>query len=82
LSEVKDILGNRVEIVSLIFNKDDVIINSKRDEVNLDKYPQDEFLYTSQFLIEPGEYKCRIVIGNLRTGRAAVGASLIKIPPP
>lgn len=78
--KLSELSGKKVEIVSLIFDEKDNVVRLKREEMDLSRLPEEEFQHTSQLLIPPGSYKCRVVIRNLETGKSAVGAASVKIP--
>jgi len=77
--DLKEISGRNVEIVSLIFDEKDDVVGMKRKEINFSKQPVQDFRHTSRLSIPTGRYKCRVVIRNLKTGRAAVGACEVDI---
>lgn len=72
--------GKNVEIVSIVFDNADDIIKIKRESADISTLPDGNIYYSSLLPLDPGEYKCRIVIRNLETGRGAVGSSSVKIP--
>ena len=78
--DIQEISGENVEIVNLIFDKEENIVGFKRGEVNFSKLPEENIYYHSILPLSPGEYKCRIVIRNLETGNGAKGSSLVVIP--
>jgi len=66
--------GPKVEVANLVFNPLDEIVDSRRCEVALgEKAPyQKPAFILSALSARPGTYKCRIVLRNLETGKAAV----------
>jgi VWFA-related protein len=80
VEKFEEISGERVEIVSLVFDEKDDIVAFDRVEMDFSKLPDDEFQHTCYLSIPPGEYKCRVVIRNLKTGRGAVGSTSVVIP--
>ncbi len=70
------------EIVALAFDQDNNIAASSDKEVDFSKMPRDTFYPWAVLSLPPGEYKCRMVIRNLNTGKGAVGASLAVISEP
>ena len=80
VDELQEIAGNKVEIVSLVFDERDDIVGFDRIEMDFSKLPEEDFNHTSKLTIPPGEYKCRVVIRNMKTGRGAAGSALVKIP--
>jgi len=63
------------EIVALAFDQDNNITASSDKEVDFSKMPKETFYPWASLSLPPGEYKCRMVIRNLNTGKGAVGAS-------
>lgn len=74
LEKIEEILKGKVEIISVIFDKAENIVDFSRREGGFPKLPEHN-IYYSFFSLSPGEYKCRLVIRNLETGRGAVAAS-------
>jgi len=77
---LKDIFGDRMEIVILVFDKENniTLIQEKRaSAINLAR--QSSYIY-SFCSLSPGDYACQIVIRNLKTGQGAVASSSITIP--
>jgi VWFA-related protein len=77
-----EVAGRQVEFVSMLFDGLDQIIDIKRDELDLTAEALGDkraFIFSS--LSAPtGTYKCRIVLRNLLTGRAAVAGSALSTP--
>jgi len=80
VEDLQSISGEKVEIVSLVFNEEDTIVGFNREDVDSSEFPANEFLHTSVMTIPPGAYKCRVVIRNFETGRGAIGISSVYIP--
>jgi len=76
---IKEILGRKVEIVSIFFDRQNNIVELKRDEVSASKFAQDNVYYYAISSLSPGEYDCRVVIRNLETGKGAVASSSVII---
>lgn len=77
-----DIAGRRVEFVSILFDALDQIIDLKRVELNLtsEALGRNRAFLFSALSATPGTYKCRIVLRNMETGRAAVAGSTHAVP--
>jgi VWFA-related protein len=80
VKDLQEISGEKVEIVSLVFNEEDTIVGFKREDVDFSALPTNEFTYTIVMTIPPGAYKCRVVIRSLESGRGAIGISSVYIP--
>ena len=79
-AELKDVSGEKVEIVSLVFNDQDDIIGYARSELDISKILKKNIYHLAYLPIPPGEYRCRTVVRNLDNGRGAVGSSAVTIP--
>ncbi|MEW6455349.1 MAG: VWA domain-containing protein [Acidobacteriota bacterium] len=75
LDKIQEILQGKFEIISLIFDKAGNIIKFRRQEETFSRFPEKNIYYYSFFSLTPGEYKCRLVIRNLKTGRGAIAHS-------
>jgi VWFA-related protein len=78
--KIQELAGEDVEIVSIIFDSTDNIVKIEREALDFLKIPSGKVYYSSLFPLDPGKYKCRIVLRNLETGRGAVASSSVKIP--
>jgi len=76
---IQELSGKGVEIVSIVFDKKDDIIQIERNEKDFSKLPEGNIYYSTLLPLDPGEYKCRIVIRNLKTGRGAVASSSVEV---
>jgi VWFA-related protein len=77
---IKEVLGRKVEIVTLFFDGQNNIVELKRDEVSASKLARDNVYFYSSSILSPGEYDCRVVIRNLETGKGAVASSSAIVP--
>jgi len=76
------IAGPKVEVVSLVFDAHDEIVDSRRAEVDLAAKTLEQnpgFLFAA-LSARPGTYKCRVVLRNIETGRAAVAGISAIVP--
>lgn len=80
VDKLQELAGNKVEIVSFVFDEKEDIVAFKRKEIDFSKLSDYKFQHACNLSIPPGEYKCRVVIRNMETGRGAVGSALVKIP--
>lgn len=76
---IQELSGKEVEIVSIIFDNKDNIIKIEREGLDFSKLPMENIYYSSLLPLDPGEYKCRIVLRNLETGRGAVASSSVEV---
>ena len=80
VEKIKDSMGEKVEITSLIIDEENDIVESNKGEVDISALPKTSiFLYTIARL-KPGQYECRAVIRDLSTGKGAVAGSSLVIP--
>jgi VWFA-related protein len=79
MEKIEGISGKDVEISSIIFDQDDNIIEIQSDKKDFTELPDGNVYYSSLLSTDPGEYKCRLVIRNLKTGRGAVASSAVGV---
>jgi VWFA-related protein len=77
---IQELSGEDVEIVSIIFDNKDDIIKIEKEKSDFSKLPMGNIYCSTLLPLDPGEYKCRIVIRNLETGRGAVASSAVEVP--
>lgn len=80
--KLADVARPKVEVASLVFNAHDEIVDSRRTEIDLAAKRLDQnttFLFAA-LSASPGTYKCRVVLRNLETGRAAVAGISAIVP--
>ena len=77
-----EVAGRQVEFVSILFDALDQIIDLKRDELDLtaEAFGDKRAFIFSSLSAPAGTYKCRIVLRNLLTGRAAVAGTTLGTP--
>jgi len=78
---VEKLTGSKVEIVSLIFDEQDNLADLRRAEENFAKHQGKDVFYASSAFLQPGSYRCRLVIRDLETGSAAVASAKVHVPP-
>ncbi len=76
---IRDEIGTKTEFIGLIFDQNKSIADSKRVEIDWAAQRGDAICQYSVVTLPPGRYDGRIVIRNLETGKAAVGACSIEI---
>ncbi|MDP2913912.1 MAG: VWA domain-containing protein [Candidatus Aminicenantes bacterium] len=76
---IRDEIGTKTEFISLIFDQNKSIVDSKRAELDWAAQRGDTICQYSAVTLNPGRYDGRIVIRNLETGKAAVGACSVEI---
>jgi VWFA-related protein len=77
---VEKLTGSKVEIVSLIFDEQDNLADLRRAEENFARHQGKDVFYGSYAVLQPGNYKCRLVIRDLETGSAAVASCKVHVP--
>lgn len=73
-------LGKKTEIISLVLAEDKSIVTGRRAEVDWTTLAAETLCQYSAAALDPGHYEARVVIRNLETGRAAVGACSFELP--
>lgn len=77
---IQGLTGNKVEMIEVIFDKENNIVIFERSKKDFLKLPKGNIYYSSLWSLNPGEYKCRLVLRNLETGRGAVASSSVMVP--
>jgi len=80
LDKLGGVAGTKVEAVSLVFNDADDIVDLKRSQTNFTALGRNKVFLLDLFSVSPGAYKCRVVLTNLETGRAAVAGVTAAVP--
>jgi hypothetical protein len=77
-----DIAGPHLEAVSLVFNSLDELVDTRRVEFDLTRPELREkaVFFQADLSAPPGNYKCRLVLRNIETGRGAVAAASTIVP--
>jgi VWFA-related protein len=78
---VEKLTGSKVEIVSLVFDEQDNLADLRRAEENFARHQGKDVFYASTVFLQPGSYRCRLVIRDLETGNAAVASANVHVPP-
>lgn len=82
VEQFKDVIGPKLEIVSLLFNQLDEMVDTHRVEHDFSRleFQEKPVFCLSELSAPPGTYKCRFVLRNMETGLAAVAAASTIIP--
>ncbi len=70
------------EVVALVFDGENIIVDSSEKKIDFSEWPRKDIYPYAILSIPPGEYKCRMVIRNMTTGKGAVGADSAAIQEP
>jgi len=73
--------GKKVEIIALVFDDKENLADLQRTEADLTKYRGMDVFYASGAALQPGNYKCRLVVRDLENGRGAVASARVNIAP-
>jgi VWFA-related protein len=76
---IQKIWGEKVEIAQLVFDNQDAVIDFRRWESNFTKLSKKEIYFYSLASLAPGDYRFRVVLRNLKTGRTALAFSPVSI---
>ena len=80
--ELRKIFQGKVEVATLIFNARDEIVVERKIEEDLTPFTDKDIFFLCGAEVEPGSYRCRIVIRDLVTGAAAVAGSSADVSGP
>lgn len=80
--DIRDAVGAGTEITALVFNALDEIAAERRLVIDRSRLSAEVSPVVSDLLVPPGEYRCRLVVRNLETGRAAVAKMTVEVLPP
>jgi hypothetical protein len=72
--------GKNIELISIIFDEENSIVKIGRDKKDFSKLPDGNMYYANMTSLQPGKYKCRLVIRNPATGRGAVASASVHVP--
>jgi VWFA-related protein len=76
---VRALVGDRVELISLILGPNSAIVDGKRAELGPADFGDRQAYVYSAATLAPGRYECRSVLRNLDDGRAAVGSCAVDV---
>jgi VWFA-related protein len=80
VQRIREAVGDNTEFISLVFDQNKTIVDSKRVEMNWELIKGEKICQYAAASLSPGRYDCRTVIRNLDNGKAAVGACSVEIP--
>ncbi len=80
IERLKTISQKKIEVNTLIFDKRNFIVNSRKGEIDFSRYSTKKIYYSSLLTLPPGQYKCFVVLRNSETGKAARTSSSVVIP--
>lgn len=82
VERLKNVVGPRLEVLSLVFNNLDEVVDTRRVELDFARPELQEkpVFFLSELSAPPGTYKCRFVLRNMETGLAAVAAASTIVP--
>ena len=75
LDRIREIMTGPVEMITVIFDEKEDIAALKKSQVKVSALKGKQVSFGGSFSLSAGSYKCRFVIRNLETGRAAVGST-------
>jgi len=80
LDKLKDIVGTKMEVINMVFNGVDDIVDWRRSESDFTYYEKKKAYVYGLLSVPYGTYRCRTVLRNRLTGRAAVAATTVSVP--
>ena len=75
VEDIREIMTGPVEMITVIFDEKEDISAFKKSQVKVSSLSGERVSFGGSFSLPAGAYKCRFVVRNLETGRAAVGAT-------
>lgn len=82
VQKLRETVGDKTEFISLVFDENRSVVDSRRVEMDWGTLKGEKICQYAAAGLAPGRYDCRIVIRNLASGKAAVGACAVEIPQP
>jgi len=80
LDKIEEVRGEKTEVAALILDEENNIVDTSSRKIDLSKMPQKAIYPFGIFSLPSGEYKCRLILRNLETGKGAVASSAVIIP--
>lgn len=80
IDKIKEVTRGETEVLTLIFDEEKNIAEYHIGEVNFYTFPHNKICIYSISSLLPGEYECRLVIRDIKTGKGAVASSSVVIP--
>ena len=80
VQRIREAVGNDTELISLAFDQNRTIVDSKRETINWQANDRNKVYHYSVISLAPGRYDCRIVLRNLETGASALASGTAGIP--
>ncbi|MDH5467328.1 MAG: VWA domain-containing protein [Candidatus Aminicenantes bacterium] len=82
IDTISDVAEGKAELVTFIFNTKNKIVSSAKGEIDFSSFSQKTIYHYTLSSLSPGRYECRLVLRNLKTGKAAVASSSVTITEP
>jgi VWFA-related protein len=79
---IREVVGDETELISLVFDQDRTIMDSKREVLNWEANNRQKAYHYSVISLPPGSYDCRVVLRNLQTGAGALASGTASVPEP
>ncbi len=82
LKMMGEIIQSKTELIVFVFDEQKNILDFRKGELTLHEIDKDNVFHYILTSVPYGLYQNRIIIRNLKTGKAAVASSSIKVTPP
>ncbi len=82
IDTISDVAEGKAELVTFIFSTKNKIVSSAKGEIDFSAFSQKTIYHYTISSLSPGRYECRLVLRNLKTGKAAVASSSVMITEP
>ncbi len=80
--DIEEAAMGKAELVTFIFDQENIIVSSIKGEIDFSSLPQKRMYLYDISSLKPGQYECRVVIRDTKTGRAAKASTSVEIPEP
>jgi len=72
--------GRKIELVTLVLNEQDNPVDRHQTKPDPAKVRDRDIVFTSEVFLDPGNYRCRIILRDLESGDAAMAYASVTIP--
>ena len=80
--DIEEAASGKAELATFIYDQENIIVSSIKGEIDFTSIPQERIYLYDISSLNPGQYECRVVIRDTKTGRAARASTSVEIPEP
>ncbi|MEW5901468.1 MAG: VWA domain-containing protein, partial [Acidobacteriota bacterium] len=77
--ELGEVIKGKAEVVTLVLDEANEVRIAKKGEMNFAQTPEETIYHYAVLSLPAGNYKCRVVVRNLKTGDAGRASSLATV---